>query len=214
MLNIVIPMAGRGSRFAEKGYFDPKPLIPIGDKRMIEVVVNNLKPKCEHRFIFVCQQEHLDKYNYKGELDRIAPGCEIIGIDGITEGAACTVMYSESFIDNDIPLMIANSDQWIDADINDYLDYMQSEDRIHRLGLAPDAKPQVEFVECEDSIDQVVRARLELKVRTMAQALEDSSLSVEISSVDYDEEAEDYDSLTAEDAKAVIDYFFSGGQND
>lgn len=92
--------------------------------------------------------------------------------------------------------------------------YMQSEDRIHRLGLASDAKPQVEFVECEDSIDQVVRSRLELKVKTMAQALEDSSLNVEISSVDYDEEAEDYDSLTTDDAKAVIEYFFSGGQND
>lgn len=92
--------------------------------------------------------------------------------------------------------------------------YMQSEDRIHRLGLSPDAKPQIELVECEDSIDQVVRTRLELKVKTMAQALEDSSLSVEISSVDYDEEAEDYDSLTADDAKAVIEYFFSGDQND
>lgn len=91
---------------------------------------------------------------------------------------------------------------------------MQSEDRIHRLGLAHDAKPQIEFVECEESIDQVVRARLEQKVKTMAQALEDSSLSVEISSIEYDEEAEDYDSLTADDAKAVIDYFFSGGQND
>ena len=69
-------------------------------------------------------------------------------------------------------------------------------------------------MECEDSIDQVVQTRLELKVRTMAQALEDPSLNVEISSVDYDEEAEDYDSLTTEDAKAVIVYFFSGGQND
>lgn len=92
--------------------------------------------------------------------------------------------------------------------------YMQSEDRIHRLGLDLNANPQVEFVECEDSVDQVVRSRLELKVKTMAQALEDSSLSVEISSVDYDEEVEDYDSLTADDAKAVIEYFFSGGQND
>ena len=92
--------------------------------------------------------------------------------------------------------------------------YMQSEDRIHRLGLDLDATPQVEFVECEDSVDQVVRSRLELKVKTMAQALEDSSLSVEISSVDYDEEVEDCDSLTADDAKAVIEYFFSGGQND
>ncbi len=92
--------------------------------------------------------------------------------------------------------------------------YMQSEDRIHRLGLDLNANPQVEFVECEDSVDQVVRSRLELKVKTMAQALEDSSLNVEISSVDYDEEVEDYDSLTADDAKAVIEYFFGGGQND
>lgn len=92
--------------------------------------------------------------------------------------------------------------------------YMQSEDRIHRLGLATGAKPQVEFVECEDSVDQVVSRRLELKVRTMAQALEDSSLNIGISSVEYDEEAEDYDSLTTEDAKAVIEYFFRGGQDD
>ena len=85
---------------------------------------------------------------------------------------------------------------------------MQSEDRIHRLGLAPDAKPQIEFVECEDSIDRGCPNEVgNAKVRTMAQALEDTSLSVEISSVDYDEEAEDGDSLTADDAKAVIDYF-------
>lgn len=92
--------------------------------------------------------------------------------------------------------------------------YMQSEDRIHRLGLAPNAKPQVEFVECENSIDQVIRSRLECKVKTMAEALEDSSLSVEISSVDYDEEVEDCDSLTSDDAKAIIEYFFGGDQND
>ena len=92
--------------------------------------------------------------------------------------------------------------------------YLQSEDRIHRLGLAKDAKPCVEFVECEDSIDQIVRARLEFKVSTMARALNDSSLNVEISAVEYDEEAEDFDSLTSEDARAVIAYFFNGDVND
>lgn len=128
MLNIVIPMAGRGSRFAKEGYKDPKPLIEIGGKRMIEVVVNNLKPKCDHKFIFVCQNEHLIKYNYKAELERIAPNCVIVGIDGITEGAACTVMMAEKYIDNSHPLMIANSDQWVDVNINDYLNYMASND--------------------------------------------------------------------------------------
>lgn len=125
MLNIVIPMAGRGSRFAKEGYADPKPLIALADKRMIEVVVNNLKPECEHRFIFVCQQEHLDKYEYEKQLNRIAPGCIVIGINGVTEGAACTVMCAETYINNNDPLMIANSDQWVDIDINDYLCQMQ-----------------------------------------------------------------------------------------
>ncbi|WP_456310196.1 glycosyltransferase family 2 protein [Serratia proteamaculans] len=128
MINIVIPMAGRGSRFASAGYSDPKPLIKLADKRMIEVVVNNLKPNQPHRFIFICQQEHLNRYDYEVELKRIAPGCIVIGIDGITEGAACTVMYAEEYIDNDQALMIANSDQWVDININDYLNTMTADD--------------------------------------------------------------------------------------
>ena len=92
--------------------------------------------------------------------------------------------------------------------------YMQSEDRIHRLGLAPDSHPCVEFVECENSIDQDVEKRLAFKVNAMAKALNDTSLSVAISEVNYDEEAEEFDSLTEDDAKAVIDYFFSGGDDD
>ena len=63
MLNIVIPMAGKGSRFADAGYVLPKPLIDVKGKPMIEVVVNNLRPECEHRFIFICLAEHIDKYN-------------------------------------------------------------------------------------------------------------------------------------------------------
>ncbi|WP_246579889.1 NTP transferase domain-containing protein [Candidatus Sodalis endolongispinus] len=84
MLNIVIPMAGRGSRFSLAGFTDPKPLVKLNDKRMIEVVVNNLTPAQPHRFIFICQQEHLERYNYEAELENIAPDCIIIGIDGVT----------------------------------------------------------------------------------------------------------------------------------
>jgi len=126
MLNIVIPMAGRGSRFAEAGYELPKPLIKVKGKPMIEVVVHNLRPNCEHRFIFICQQDHIECFGLIDELDRIAPRCEVIGIDGITEGAACTVLKAESFIDTGEPLMIANSDQYVDIDINEYLDDMRN----------------------------------------------------------------------------------------
>ena len=107
MLNIVVPMAGRGSRFAQAGFVMPKPLIDIYGHPMIEYVTNNIRPNCEHRFIYICQQEHLEKYNLATELERMAPGCVVVTVDHITEGAACTVLLAEQYIDNDDPMMIA-----------------------------------------------------------------------------------------------------------
>ncbi len=121
MLNIVIPMAGRGSRFAEAGYKDPKPLISVCGKPMIQVVVENLTPQCAHRFIFICQNQHIKDYGLEQKLKSYAQNVEIIGIDGITEGQVCTVLKAKELINNDDPLMTANSDQYIDFDINDYL---------------------------------------------------------------------------------------------
>ena len=127
MLNIVVPMAGRGSRFSKVGYKNPKPLISVHGKPMIQVVINNVQPKCDHRFIFICQQEHIDEYNLEERLRGWAPGSVIIGIDGITEGAACTVLKASEYIDNDNPMMIVNSDQYVDIDINDYLELLKDE---------------------------------------------------------------------------------------
>lgn len=121
MLNIVIPMAGRGSRFERAGYPQPKPLIPVHGIPMIEVVIDNLRPSLEHRFIFVCQASHLQRYELRRTLNQAAPGCEIMPIDGVTAGAACTVLLTSEWIDNDDPLMIANCDQWIDYPIDRYL---------------------------------------------------------------------------------------------
>lgn len=124
MLNIVIPMAGRGSRFAEAGYKDPKPLISVHGKPMIQVVVENLTPKCEHRFIFICQNQHNKDYGLTEKLKSYAQNVEIVGIDGITAGQVCTVLKAKEFIDNNEPLMTANSDQFIDFNIDDYLNVM------------------------------------------------------------------------------------------
>lgn len=121
MLNIVVPMAGRGSRFRDAGYGDPKPLIEIHGRRMIDYVIGNVRPRCEHRFHFLCLREHLERYGLEAHLGEAAPGCAVIPVDGVTEGAACTVLLAERFIDNGDPLMIANSDQYVDADIDDYL---------------------------------------------------------------------------------------------
>jgi nucleotidyl transferase len=128
MLNIVVPMAGRGSRFFDAGYEMPKPLIDINGHPMIEYVVKNITPNQDHRFIFICQEEHIQKYHLDITLNAIAPSCTIIPITYITEGAACTVLLAEQYINVEAPLMIANSDQYVDVDINDYVDSIREND--------------------------------------------------------------------------------------
>ena len=140
MLNIVIPMAGRGSRFAKAGYSMPKPLIKIHDHCMIEYVIENIKPKMEHRFIFLCLNEHLIKYDLENKLRKITLNCEIVSVNQVTEGAACTVLLAEKFINNNNPLMIANSDQYVDIDINDYLKAEQGYDGLIMTMFADDNK--------------------------------------------------------------------------
>jgi len=121
MLNIVIPMAGRGQRFAQCGYTLPKPLIPIHGIPMIQVVIENIRPSMPHKFTFICQQEHTQRYGLANKLRSWAQGCNVIEIDRVTEGAACTVLLARDLINTKHPLMIANCDQYIDVDINDYL---------------------------------------------------------------------------------------------
>ena len=140
MLNIVVPMAGRGSRFAQAGYKMPKPLIDIHGHPMIEYVTRNIRPRCAHQFIYICQEEHLEQYHLARELERMAPGCTIVTVDHITEGAACTVLLAERYIDNDDALMIANSDQFVDTDINCYLSGMGGHDGLIMTMPASDPK--------------------------------------------------------------------------
>lgn len=127
MLNIVIPLAGRGSRFVEAGYEMPKPLIPIDGEPMIKHVIDNLTPRCRHRFIFICQQEHIQKYGLDNKLKSYTANSEVIGINHITEGQICTVLLAKHLFNNDEELMTANSDQWVDFDINLYLETIKEE---------------------------------------------------------------------------------------
>lgn len=121
-MNILIPMAGGGKSFAEAGYTFPKPLIDINGKTMIEVVINNLRPQCEHKFIFVCLREHYEKYDLLNILKRATDNkFEVVQIGGKTEGAACTALCAIKYINNDDNLIIANADQYLDLDINDFI---------------------------------------------------------------------------------------------
>ena len=118
-LNILIPMAGAGSRFEKAGYTFPKPLIDVNGKPMIQVVIDNLN--IEANYIYVVQKEHRAKYNLDTLLNLITPGCKIVEVDGLTEGAACTTLLAKEHIDNDAPLLMANSDQFVEWDSNEFM---------------------------------------------------------------------------------------------
>jgi len=118
-LKILIPMSGAGSRFKQAGFELPKPLISVNGKPMIQTVVENLN--IEAQYIFIVQQEHIDKYNLHTILNLIAPGCVIVPIDQITNGAACSTLLAKEFINNDDPLLLANSDQYIKWNSHEFM---------------------------------------------------------------------------------------------
>ena len=122
MLNIVVPMAGAGSRFAKAGFKIPKPLIPVRGTPMIRLVIENVRPQREHRFIFVVQEAHDSEYGLEPQLIEWAGhNAVVVRVNGLTAGAASTVLAAEHLLDSEDPLMIVNSDQWVDVSIDDCL---------------------------------------------------------------------------------------------
>ena len=122
-LNVLIPMAGAGSRFQQAGYTFPKPLIDVKGNPMIQLVVENLN--IDANYIYVVQKSHREKYNLDTLLNLITPNCKIVEVDGVTEGAACTALLTKEYINNDSPLFFANSDQFVEWDSNEFMYKMQ-----------------------------------------------------------------------------------------
>jgi NDP-sugar pyrophosphorylase family protein len=128
-LNLVIPMAGAGKKFQEAGYTFPKPLIDIKGKTMIELVVHNLKPKFDHTFVFICHRDAYEKYDLHNILKRATDNkFEVVPVIGQTQGAACAVLCGINHINNNSELIIANSDQIVDFDINHFIATARAKD--------------------------------------------------------------------------------------
>lgn len=121
MINIVIPMAGQGSRFAKAGYEKPKPFIDVDGKPMIVRVLENLAYP-DARYILIARKEHMEKEAELVKQIEEEFNAIFIPIDKLTEGTACTVLYARKYINNDEPLLIANSDQIVDMNIADFID--------------------------------------------------------------------------------------------
>ena len=111
-INVLIPMAGEGSRFSAKGFKKPKPLIDIVGKSMINLVHDNIGLENAH-YIFVAKKEHIDKYKLKEHIESFCKDFTLIPQDGRLDGAAMSCLLAKDLIDNDAPLLIANSDQYV-----------------------------------------------------------------------------------------------------
>ncbi len=138
-VQVVIPMAGEGSRFVMAGFDTPKPLIDVKGKTMIEWVVENLSLSAA-TYIFVVRKSHLEneKWKLRERLEKHVPGCKIITTDGLTEGPACTVLLAEHVIERNKPLLIANSDQFLEWDPNAFLYESQKVDGCISVFHQPD----------------------------------------------------------------------------
>ena len=129
--NIVVPMAGRGSRFLEQGYTDSKPFIDVDGKPMIQRVIENLNFEFDENYkvIILCQKEDFDNYNFEIFPEIFGhDNIEVVQIDGITEGAACTLLLAKEYIDNDVPMLSFNTDQMIDYDVEGTFNKMKAVD--------------------------------------------------------------------------------------
>lgn len=118
-----MPMAGRGSRFADVGYRDPKPLIDVRGKPMYAWAMDSLPLSLAERVIFVCLAEHLEERRLKDDIltryRALKP--EIIALDHVTQGQACTVLEAAALIDDDAPLLIYNADTFMRTRLDETL---------------------------------------------------------------------------------------------
>lgn len=120
-MKVLIPMAGEGSRFAKEGYTFPKPLIDVRGKPMIQQVVENLD--FVSQYVFLVRKKHIEKYEgLVDTLHRITNSyCKIVEVDELTEGAACTALLAKEHINIDEDLLIANSDQFIEYERQNFI---------------------------------------------------------------------------------------------
>lgn len=115
-INVLIPMAGEGQRFREAGYDKPKPFIQVGDKKMVELVIDNITPTNVGSIVLVTRTHH----NCKQELAETNHELTIVELDNPTEGSLQTILHAEQFIEGR-GLVLANCDQKIIFDVNDFI---------------------------------------------------------------------------------------------
>ena len=118
-LKVVIPAAGEGSRFKAAGYARPKPFLDVRGQTMIDRVIANVTPAHSDVRVLL-RKDHL--VSERQAVDRLASkGIAITEVDQPTEGTACTLLLARRWLDGDAPLLIANSDQYVDFSVDGFV---------------------------------------------------------------------------------------------
>jgi len=159
MINIIIPMAGLGSRFSDKGYSIAKPFIPVLGKTMIENVISNIN--IVGNYYLIVRKDHYDLH--RDIIDKIkSANIHFIVIPKLTEGPLSTTLFALDYINNDSPLLIANSDQIIDMSFSDFVNNSVQRNLDGSIITFNDNDPKWSYVELNS--DGLVIKAIEKKV--------------------------------------------------
>lgn len=149
-IQIVLPMAGLGTRFSEVGYATPKPLLPIHGVPMFKIVLGNIFSNKVVKVVVITRSE----WDLTSEIDQLTKSTNIefhvVEIDYTTDGPASTVMLARNFLDLNKPVVVANSDQYVNVSIDTFYEKLVASDAVGCIMTMNDDDPKWSFVRLND----------------------------------------------------------------
>lgn len=119
-MKLIVPMAGKGSRFFNRGITLPKPLIPIAGEPMVSWALKSVSLISFSDIIFICLLNHENEHNISLQLQKyIKRDFQIVFINNVTEGQLCTVLAASRFFNCDEDILISSSDTYVISNLNE-----------------------------------------------------------------------------------------------
>ena len=154
-VNVVVPMAGRGQRFINQGITTPKPLIKLGDRTIVEWMVQTLDIPDAH-YVFIVRQEHVASDKIDKQLKALVPDCDVVVIDRVTEGATCTVLLAQDLISNDDALIVKDCDQILNWSAPNFFEFARRNEAAGATVTIPTQNPGFSYARLGEDCKTVV----------------------------------------------------------
>jgi len=148
-IQLVIPMAGLGKRFVDANYTTLKPLIPIHGVPMIKLVVDNLMSDKVGHVILIAQRETIESVNLREILAHLSIPLTVVAVESLTEGPADTVRLAKPVLNNKLPLVVANSDQFVNAEVDSFYETLTGNEDSTAILTMEDDDPKWSYVEID-----------------------------------------------------------------